>query len=42
MNSINKLKGEKTIILIAHRQSTLSSCDKIFEIKNNKLKEVKI
>lgn len=37
MNSINKLVGEKTIIIIAHRLSTLENCDKIFEVKNKQL-----
>jgi ABC-type multidrug transport system fused ATPase/permease subunit len=32
--SINSLKGKKTIIIIAHRLSTLSICDKIFKIEN--------
>ena len=37
MNSINKLLGQKTIIIIAHRLSTLGNCNKIFEVKNNQL-----
>ena len=32
------LKGKKTIIMIAHRLTTLKNCDKIFEIKNGKNK----
>ena len=38
MSSISKLKGEKTILIIAHRLSTLDYCDEIYEIKNTKLK----
>ena len=34
ITSINSLKGKKTIIIIAHRLSTLSICDKIFKIEN--------
>lgn len=34
LNSIYKLKGEKTIIMIAHRLSTLNGCDEIYEIKD--------
>ena len=29
VDSIQKLKGEKTIIVIAHRTTTLKNCDKI-------------
>jgi len=31
---LNALKGEKTIIAIAHRLSTLKNCDRIFYFKN--------
>ena len=37
MSAIKKLKGEKTIFIIAHRLSTLEYCDEIYELKNNKL-----
>ena len=37
MKSIYNLKGQKTIIIIAHRLSTLESADEIYEIKKNKL-----
>ena len=42
IDGINKLKNEKTIILISHRINTLKSCDKIFEIKDKVISEVKI
>jgi len=32
MNTIRKLKGERTILIIAHRLSTLDSCDVVFEV----------
>jgi ABC-type multidrug transport system fused ATPase/permease subunit len=32
MNAINNLKGYKTLIIVAHRFSTLSKCDKIFKL----------
>jgi len=32
INEVNFLKGEKTIIMIAHRLSTLSSCEKIYKL----------
>lgn len=34
---LNKLKGEKTIIAIAHRLSTLKSCDRLIYIKNGEV-----
>lgn len=37
MESINKLKGKKTIIIVAHRLSTLSNCDVIYKIENGKI-----
>lgn len=37
MKAINQLKGEKTILIIAHRHSTLSDCDRIYEVKNRKI-----
>ena len=37
MNEISLLKGEKTIILSTHKSSILKYCDKIFDVKNNKM-----
>ena len=34
MESIKNLKGDKTIIMIAHRISTLVDCDEIYKIQN--------
>jgi ABC-type multidrug transport system fused ATPase/permease subunit len=37
MESIYKLSGEKTILVIAHRINTLEQCDKILKIEEGKL-----
>lgn len=34
MESIDRLIGQKTLIIIAHRLSTLRKCNKIFEVKD--------
>jgi len=34
MKSLNYFRGKKTIIMIAHRLSTLSECDEIWKIEN--------
>jgi ABC-type multidrug transport system fused ATPase/permease subunit len=37
MNSINKLHGTKTIIIVAHRLSTVKLCDRIYKIENGQI-----
>ena len=37
INSIQNIQIGITIIMIAHRKSTLKNCDKIFEVKDNRL-----
>lgn len=36
MESIDALQGYKTLIIVAHRLSTIRNCNKVFEIKNGK------
>jgi ATP-binding cassette, subfamily B, bacterial PglK len=40
MKSIELLSDNKTVIIIAHRLSTLGFCKKIFELKNSEFKEI--
>ena len=41
IESINKLKGKLTIIIISHRLSILDNCDSINEIKNKQINKIK-
>ncbi len=34
MESINSLKGQKTLIVIAHRLTTIENCDVVFRVEN--------
>lgn len=36
MESIEALQGHKTLIIIAHRLTTIRNCDVIYEIGNGK------
>ncbi|MCF2657070.1 ABC transporter ATP-binding protein [Lacrimispora saccharolytica] len=36
MESINNLQGEKTLIIVAHRLTTIEKCDEVYEIRNGK------
>ena len=39
MEAIDNLKGEKTMIIIAHRLTTIKNVDHVFEVVNGKLIE---
>ena len=41
MESIYNLRDKNTLIIISHRSSMLSKCDKVYEIKGQKLFQVK-
>ena len=41
LSTIKKIAKNKTIIIISHRVETLNFCDKIYQIKNSKLKKIK-
>ena len=36
MDAIEQLQGKITIILVAHRLTTVRNCDRIYEIKDGK------
>ena len=37
MKAIDALHGEKTLIIVAHRHSTIQNCDIIFELRGGRL-----
>ena len=37
MESINSLHGHKTLVIIAHRLTTIEECDYIFKVENGKI-----
>lgn len=41
MESINKLKGQKTMIIIAHRLTTIENCDHVYRVDSGKIKIVR-
>ena len=41
MEAINELQSKKTLIIVAHRLSTIRKCDRIIEIADGKVIERK-
>lgn len=41
IEAINALQGEKTLIIVAHRLTTIEKCDKVYEIKDGKAQRVR-
>ena len=39
MNTVNKLQKDKTIVIVAHRLSTVKDCDKLYRFSNGRLVE---
>ena len=37
MEAVNALQGDKTIIIVAHRLSTLSNCDLLYKLENGRV-----
>ena len=42
MRSILRLKGKKTMIIIAHRLTTIETCDAVYEVRDRKILEKRI
>lgn len=42
MEAINNLAGKKTLIIIAHRLTTIENCDYKYEVKNQKLMKAEV
>ena len=40
MNILNHSKNKKIIIFVTHKLELLNNCDKIFQIKDNRLKQI--
>ena len=40
MDAINALQGEKTLLIIAHRVTTVKNCDHIYEIRDGRANEI--
>lgn len=40
MEAIEQFAGRKTLIIIAHRLTTIKNCDEVFEVKDGKVKKV--
>lgn len=38
MDSINRLHGRKTLIIIAHRLQTIEKCDQVYRVENGKIR----
>ena len=41
IEAINALQGHKTLIIVAHRLTTIEKCDKVYEIKDGKAIQVR-
>ena len=40
MKSVELLKNDLTVIIVAHRLTTLKSCDRIIELDNGRVKRI--
>lgn len=40
LNAINKIKKDKAIIIVSHRPTTMSIADRVYKMKDHKIKEI--
>ena len=40
MEAIDNLSGKKTLIIIAHRLTTIKNCDVVYEVKDERIRKV--
>lgn len=40
LSTIQSFVGKKTIIIVSHKENTLSFCDKVYKVQNGKCTEV--
>jgi ABC-type bacteriocin/lantibiotic exporter with double-glycine peptidase domain len=40
MEAVNALHGKKTILIVAHRLSTVSNCDRLYRLEKGKISKV--
>ena len=41
MEAVNAFQGQKTLIIVAHRLSTLENCDRLYQLESGKIIDVK-
>lgn len=39
MESVNRLQGQKTMIIIAHRLTTIENCDRVYRVENGRISQ---
>ena len=39
MQAVQALQGSKTVVIVAHRLSTVEYCDRLYRIENSRLTE---
>ena len=39
MQAINRIGSSKTMIIVAHRLTTIAGCDRIFKVENGQVHE---
>lgn len=40
LDSINALKGEKTVLIVSHRPTAIANCDRVYRVENGRVDEI--